>query len=63
MVGGVVQLAIQFPVLRRIGVMPHIGLLPGEDPRGLGASRRRPRAARQMAPALVGVSVACRSRS
>lgn len=57
MVGGVVQLAIQFPVLRRIGVMPHIGLLPGR----IRAAWTHPgvgRVLRQMAPALVGVSVA-----
>ena len=54
MVGGIVQLAIQFPVLRRIGVLPHIGLLPGKiraawshpgvapraAPDGAGAGRR-----------------------
>ena len=57
MVGGVLQLAIQLPVLRRIGVLPHIGLLPGR----LRAAWAHPgvrRVLRQMAPALVGVSVA-----
>ncbi|MEP7296497.1 MAG: murein biosynthesis integral membrane protein MurJ [Burkholderiales bacterium] len=57
MVGGVVQLAIQVPALRRIGVMPHVGLLPGKIRRAWthpGVAR----VMRQMAPALVGVSVA-----
>jgi len=57
MVGGIVQLAIQIPVLRRIGVLPHIGLLPGK----IRAAWTHPgvaRVLRQMAPALVGVSVA-----
>ena len=57
MVGGIVQLAIQLPVLRRIGVIPHIGLLPGK----IRAAWSHPgvaRVLRQMAPALVGVSVA-----
>jgi putative peptidoglycan lipid II flippase len=57
MVGGVAQLAIQYPVLRRLGVLPHIGLLPGK----IRAAWHHPgvgRVMRQMAPALVGVSVA-----
>jgi putative peptidoglycan lipid II flippase len=57
MVGGIAQLAIQFPVLRRIGVMPHIGLLPGKI-RTAWAHPGVARVMRQMAPALVGVSVA-----
>jgi len=57
MVGGVAQLAIQFPVLRRIGVLPHIGLLPGKI-RAAWAHPGVGRVMRQMAPALVGVSVA-----
>lgn len=57
MVGGVVQLAIQFPALRRIGVLPHIGLLPGRI-RAAWAHPGVARVLRQMAPALVGVSVA-----
>jgi putative peptidoglycan lipid II flippase len=57
MVGGVVQLAIQGPVLRRIGVLPHIGLLPGKV-RAAWAHPGVGRVLRQMAPALVGVSVA-----
>jgi len=57
MVGGVVQLAIQVPVLRRIGAVPHIGLLPGK----IRAAWNHPgvgRVMKQMAPALIGVSVA-----
>jgi putative peptidoglycan lipid II flippase len=57
MVGGVLQLAIQFPALRRVGVLPHVRMLPG----AIRAAWRHPgvgRVLRQMAPALVGVSVA-----
>jgi len=57
MVGGILQLAIQFPALRRVGVLPHVRLLPG----AVRAAWRHPgvgRVLRQMAPALVGVSVA-----
>ena len=57
MVGGVVQLAIQFPALRRIGVLPHIALLPGKI-RAAWAHPGVARVLRQMAPALIGVSVA-----
>jgi putative peptidoglycan lipid II flippase len=57
MVGGVLQLAVQWPALRSIGVLPHIG-----GPwRMLRASLAHPgvgRILRQMAPALLGVSVA-----
>ena len=57
MLGGVLQLAIQIPALKKIGALPSIGLLPGSVRRawshpGVG------RVLRQMAPALVGVSVA-----
>ncbi len=57
MLGGVLQLGIQVPALRRRGVLPRIGL-------GLGSLRRAwhhdgvHRILRQMAPALLGVSVA-----
>lgn len=57
MVGGVLQLAVQVPALRRIGMLPRLGL-------GLAALRRAwahegvHRILRQMAPALLGVSVA-----
>jgi putative peptidoglycan lipid II flippase len=57
MIGGVMQLAIQVPALRRIGQMPHIRL--GWS--GIQEAWRHPgvkRVLRQMAPALLGVSVA-----
>ncbi|MEF7613921.1 murein biosynthesis integral membrane protein MurJ [Aquincola sp. MAHUQ-54] len=57
MVGGVLQLAVQAPALSRIGALPRIGLLPGK----VKAAWRHPgvsRVLKQMAPALVGVSVA-----
>lgn len=57
MVGGVLQLAVQLPALARIGCFPRIGLSPGAVRRawqqpGVG------RVLKQMAPALLGVSVA-----
>ena len=57
MVGGVLQLAVQLPALARIGCFPRIGLAPGAVRRawqhpGVG------RVLKQMAPALLGVSVA-----
>lgn len=57
MLGGVLQLAIQIPALKRIGLLPSIGVLPG----AIRLAWRHPgvgRVMRQMAPALVGVSVA-----
>jgi putative peptidoglycan lipid II flippase len=57
MAGGVIQLAVQIPALRRAGVMPRLSI-------GWGALRsawEHPgvrRILRQMAPALLGVSVA-----
>src|SRR5437773_508435 len=57
MVGGVAQLAIQVPALVRIGCLPHIGLRMSS----LRAAWSHPgvhRVLRQMAPALLGVSVA-----
>jgi putative peptidoglycan lipid II flippase len=57
MVGGVLQLAVQWPALRQIGVVPRIGWRPG----AVRAAWRHPgvqRVLRQMAPALLGVSVA-----
>jgi putative peptidoglycan lipid II flippase len=57
MFGGLLQLAFQVPVLRRLGLLPRVGL-------GLGALRAAwahegmRRVARNMAPALLGVSVA-----
>ena len=57
MLGGVLQLAVQVPALLRIGHLPRIGLLP----RSLRAAWNHPgvrTVLRQMAPALLGVSVA-----
>ena len=57
MLGGVMQLGIQIPALARIGALPSIGLLPGAICRAWshpGVAR----VLRQMAPALLGVSVA-----
>jgi len=57
MLGGVLQLAVQVPALLRIGHLPRIGLLP----RSLRAAWNHPgvrMVLRQMAPALLGVSVA-----
>jgi putative peptidoglycan lipid II flippase len=57
MLGGVLQLAVQIPALARIGCLPRIGLLPSS----LRAAWRHPgvgRVLKQMAPALLGVSVA-----
>ncbi len=57
MAGGVLQLAVQWPALRRIGAMPRIGLTPGRV-RGALNHPGVKRVLRQMAPALLGVSVA-----
>ncbi len=57
MLGGVLQLAVQVPALLRIGCLPHIGLSPA----ALRAAFAHPGVRRvlgQMAPALLGVSVA-----
>jgi putative peptidoglycan lipid II flippase len=57
MVGGVLQLAVQWPALARIGVTPSFGLTPAR----LRAAWHHPgvrRVLKQMAPALLGVSVA-----
>lgn len=57
MLGGVLQLAVQIPALARIGVLPRIGLTPAR----VRDAWRHPgvqRVLRQMAPALLGVSVA-----
>lgn len=57
MLGGVLQLAVQLPALRSVGVVPRLGFT-------LGAFRRAwahegvHRILKQMAPALLGVSVA-----
>ncbi len=57
MVGGVLQLALQVPALRRVGAMPRLRLGLG----GLRAAWSHPgvhRVLGQMAPAILGVSVA-----
>jgi putative peptidoglycan lipid II flippase len=57
MIGGVLQLGVQVPALLRIGGLPHIGL----GPASVRAAWTHPgvgRLLRQMAPALLGVSVA-----
>jgi putative peptidoglycan lipid II flippase len=57
MVGGVLQLAVQVPALWRIGVLPHVAL----GYRSFVDAWRHPGVRtilRQMAPALIGVSVA-----
>ncbi len=57
MLGGLLQAAVQVPALARIGMLPRLGLAPA----ALGRAWRHPgvgRVLRQMAPALLGVSVA-----
>ncbi|MEO7337608.1 MAG: murein biosynthesis integral membrane protein MurJ [Caldimonas sp.] len=57
MLGGMLQLAVQVPALLRIGALPHIRLVPS----AIRAAWRHPGVSRilmQMAPALIGVSVA-----
>ena len=57
MLGGLLQLGVQVPALLRIGSLPHIGLTWG----ALRAAWTHPgvgRVLKQMAPALLGVSVA-----
>jgi len=57
MAGGVLQLAVQVPALVRIGALPRIGLTPSR----IKTAWNHPgvhRVLRQMAPALLGVSVA-----
>ena len=57
MVGGALQLALQVPALLRIGALPRLGL----GPAALGNAWRHPgvkRVLKQMAPAVLGVSVA-----
>jgi len=55
--GGVLQLAVQLPALRRIGYLPRLGVTPAR----IGAAWRHPgvrRVLAQMGPAILGVSVA-----
>lgn len=57
MLGGLLQLAVQFPALARVGCLPRIGMTPGS----IAHAWRHPgvhQILRQMAPALLGVSVA-----
>jgi putative peptidoglycan lipid II flippase len=57
LLGGAMQLAVQIPALRRIGCLPRIGI----GPAALARAWHHPgvhRVLRQMAPALLGVSVA-----
>jgi putative peptidoglycan lipid II flippase len=57
MLGGALQLAVQFPALARIGAFPRLGMTP----RAVVAAWRHPgvhRILSQMGPALIGVSVA-----
>ncbi|HEY8609214.1 MAG TPA: murein biosynthesis integral membrane protein MurJ [Noviherbaspirillum sp.] len=53
-VGGILQMALQVPALRRVGMLPRLGLNPRQALRDPGVQR----VLRQMAPALFGVSVA-----
>ena len=57
LLGGVLQLAIQFPALSRLGLLPKVGLLPG----AIKAAIQNPEAKRVMklmGPAVFAVSVA-----
>ena len=57
MLGGVLQLAVQIPALAAVGCLPRIGLVPG----AIASAWRHPgvrQVLRQMAPAVLGVSVA-----
>jgi putative peptidoglycan lipid II flippase len=57
MLGGLLQAAVQVPALRAIGMLPHFGIAPAR----LAAAWRHEgtrRVLQQMAPALLGVSVA-----
>ena len=57
MAGGVLQLLVQVPALARLGLLPRIGLTPGALRAAWHHDGVR-RVLRQMAPALLGVSVA-----
>lgn len=57
MFGGLLQLAVQLPALRSVGVMPRLGVTPGAFRRAW-AHEGVHRILQQMAPALLGVSVA-----
>ncbi|MBL8323802.1 MAG: murein biosynthesis integral membrane protein MurJ [Rubrivivax sp.] len=57
MLGGLLQAAVQVPALRAIGKMPHIGWVPAKVAAAWRHEGTR-RVLKQMAPALLGVSVA-----
>jgi putative peptidoglycan lipid II flippase len=57
MIGGLLQAAVQVPALRAIGKLPRIGLAPSAVAAAWRHEGTR-RVLRQMAPALLGVSVA-----
>ncbi len=57
MVGGLLQAAVQVPALRAIGKLPRVGLGPAQVAEAWRHEGTR-RVLRQMAPALLGVSVA-----
>jgi putative peptidoglycan lipid II flippase len=57
LMGGVLQLALQIPALMAIGVFPRIGLTPGRL-RAAWHHEGVRRVLKQMAPAMLGVSVA-----
>ncbi len=57
MLGGVLQLAAMIPALARVGCLPRIGLLPGTINKAWHHAGVK-QILRQMAPALLGVSVA-----
>ena len=57
MIGGLLQLGVQFPALRSVGVMPKLGFTVAAF-RQAWAHEGVHRILRQMAPALLGVSVA-----
>lgn len=57
MIGGLLQLGVQLPALRSVGVMPHLGFTVAAF-RQAWAHEGVHRILKQMAPALLGVSVA-----
>ncbi len=57
MLGGILQAAVQVPALRAIGKLPRIGIAPGAVAAAWRHAGTR-RVLKQMAPALLGVSVA-----
>jgi len=57
MLGGALQLGLQIPVLRRLGLLPHIRWSPGALRQAWGDEATR-RILQLMAPALLGVGVA-----